>query len=122
MAIFTPVIIDAVEKTKERALEQREKKPILVDIRPENECMIIKNQKSTKNVSIVDFPSVKEIHKMQDFAKQFTPDSYSAQDYDAHINKAYDRARDEYVDEHAKHKHRKHHKKASKHFTATLVS
>jgi len=122
IAVFAPVIIDAIDKTKDRVCSASNKKPILVDIRPENECMVIKNQKSPHNVSIVDFPSVKDIHHMQDFTKQFAPSSYSVQDYNNNINKAYDRARDEYVDEHSKHKHRKHHKKATTYFTATLVS
>lgn len=122
LAVFTPVIIDAVEKTKDRALEHKEKKPILVDIRPEIECMVIKNQKSNKNVSIADFPTVKEIHKMREFTHDYKPDSYTAQEYDEHINDSYDRARNEYIDEHATHKHKKHHKKSSGNFKATLVS
>jgi len=123
LTVFTPVILDAIEKTKNRAQEPKEKKPILVDIRPEHECMIIKNQKSNQNVTVVDFPSVEEVHKMQEFAQKHTPHSYTAQEYDGHINKSYNRARDEYVDEHSKRKHHKrHHKKSSKHFTAVLVS
>lgn len=122
LAIFVPIILEAIENTKERAQETKNKKPILVDIRPEHECMIIKNQKYKYNVSVVDFPSVKDIHEMQNFARTYQPDSYSAQEYDAHINQSYDRARDEYVDEHSTHKHRKHHRKPSKHFTAILVS
>lgn len=122
VGIFTPVIIDAVEKTKERAQEPKEKKPILVDIRPEHECMIIKNQKSIKNVSVIDFPSVQEIYKMQDFAKQYAPDSYTAEEYDEHISKAYDRARDEYVEEHTKHKRTHKHKHHHHKFKAMLVS
>ncbi len=122
LTVFTPVILDAVEKTKDRAQEPKEKKPILVDIRPEHECMIIKNQKSKQNITVVDFPSVEEIHQMQELAQKHTPHSYTAQEYDEHINSSYDRARDEYVEEHSKHKHRKHHRKPSKHFKAILVS
>ncbi len=117
LTVFTPIILDAVEKTKDRAQEPKEKKPILVDIRPEHECMIIKNQKSNQNITVVDFPSVKEIHQMQELAKKHTPHSYSAQEYDDHIQHSYNRARDEY----AKHKRRKHHKQPSKHFKSLLV-
>ncbi len=123
LTVFTPVILDAVEKTKNRAQEPKEKKPILVDIRPEHECMIIKNQKSKQNVTVVDFPSVKEIHQMQDFAQKYMPESYTAEKYDERINHSYNRARDEYLDKHSKSKHRKHHhRKPSKCFKAILVS
>jgi len=124
VAIFTPVILDAIEKTKDRAQEPKEKKPILVDIRPEHECMIVKNQKSNKNVSVVEFPSVKEIYQMQDFAQQYAPDSYTPQEYDDHISQSYDRARDDFVERYAKHKkhHKHHHRKPGKCFRATLVS
>lgn len=121
LAVFTPVIIDAIDKIKDRAQEPREKKPILVDIRPEHECMVIKNQKSTKNVSVIDFPTVSEIHKMQDFAKQYAPDAYTAQEYDEHISRAYDKARDEYAPQ-KKHKSHKHKKNQHHKFNPMLVS
>ena len=86
--IFLPLVLDQVEDTLDRAQTPKPEKPIIFDIRPEYEQIIIKNQKSWKNVTVVDFLNPKIIHELKEMVKPYIPDCYTVETYNAHIAQA----------------------------------
>lgn len=90
--IFLPIILDQTENTLARAKNANPHKPIIMDIRPEYEHIIIKNQKSFKDVTIVPFPDKQEIQALSKMVDPYVPDVYSAEEYDYHIQQAAQKA------------------------------
>lgn len=86
--IFLPLVLDQIEDTLDRAQTPKPEKPIIFDIRPEYEQVIIKNQKSWKNVTLMDFLDKKTIKELQDMVEPYRPDYYTVENYNEHISKA----------------------------------
>ena len=86
-----PLILDAVHQFEDHVLFNT---PTLVDIRPEHEVMIIKNQKSKRSVVINEFLTHEKMEEIKKFAMQFRPlGAYTADEYEKHIQDALSMAR-----------------------------
>ena len=86
-----PIILDAVHQFDDHILFST---PTLIDIRPEHEVMIIKNQKSKRSVVINEFLTHEKMEEVKKFAMQFRPlGAYTADEYEAHIHDALSMAR-----------------------------
>lgn len=90
--IFIPLVLDLIEDTRERARTPNPSKPIIFDIRPEYEQIIIKNQKSWKNVTILEFFDKQTMQELKDMAEPYRPDDYSIKSYNKHIAQALQQA------------------------------
>lgn len=86
--IFIPLLLDQIEDTLDRAQTPKPEKPIIFDIRPEYEQVIIKNQKSWKNVTLMEFLDQKTIQELKDMVKPYIPDCYTVETYNTHIEEA----------------------------------
>jgi hypothetical protein len=86
--IFLPLVLDQVEDTLDRAQTPKPEKPIIFDVRPEYEQVIIKNQKSWKNVTIMDFLDQTTMQKLKDMVEAYRPDCYTVETYNEHIAQA----------------------------------
>lgn len=105
--IFLPYILDEVNANLCRAQNPNPIKPIIMDIRPEYEHMIIKNQKSWKDVTIVEFFDKQTIKELGDMTKPYVPDKYDIETYDDHIQRASEKAEYEQMQQNELHKGRK---------------
>lgn len=93
--IFLPLILDQVEDTLDRAQTPKPEKPIIYDIRPEYDQVIIKNQKSWKNVTVMEFFDKKTMQELKDMVKPYVPDNYTVETYNDQIAQALKKAQDE---------------------------
>lgn len=129
LVVFLPLILDNINKTLSRAQCPNPKKPITLDIRPEYEHMIIKNQKSWKNVTVTEFFDKQTMERLARMTDPYRPDNYTAEDYEYHIESALDKAQTEYDQSHYRHKGR-HRRRTQEHyphkskpfFPSTLIS
>lgn len=81
-----PIILDAVRNFDDQELFDT---PTLVDIRPEHEVMIIKNQKSKRSVVIGEFVPLNKLEKIKEMTMQFRPSgAYTVGEYKQHIQDA----------------------------------
>lgn len=80
-----PVILSAVHQFKDHELFNT---PTIVDIRPEHEIMIVKNQKSENVLLISEFIAEDKLEELKELSLKYTPDAYTAQAYDDHIENA----------------------------------
>lgn len=89
---FTPLIINELEKLN-NILPSPE--PIVVDLRPENNLMLIRPQQCTQLYAAVPLLSDEEFEYLKNVIKPFgfEPDTYSVQEYNKHIQLAYEHAR-----------------------------
>jgi hypothetical protein len=129
LVIFLPRLLKDLNETLSRAQCPNRKKPVIIDIRPEHEHMIIKNQKSWKNVTITEFFDQETMNRFAQMTEPYKPDNYTLEEYEYHIEMALDRAKTEYDQTHACHKgrHRRrtkeHHPHKTKPFIkSTLIS
>ncbi len=130
LLVFLPLILDQTEATLCRAQASNPNKPIIIDIRPEYEHIIIKNQKSWKDVTITEFFDIQTMKQLKKMAEPYVPDAYTIEDYQYHIEKALDQAKTDYDKDHYRHKgrHRRRRKKDHKahrrtpFMKATLIS
>ncbi len=116
LVIFLPLLLKNLNETLTRAQCPNHKKPIIIDIRPEHEHIIIKNQKSWKNVTIAEFFDQKTMDQFTKMTEPYKPDNYTLEDYEYHIELALDKAKTEYEKTHTCHKGR-HRRRTKEHHT-----
>jgi len=104
-ASFLPLIINCAEKFKKQSLEPEESQSIIIDLRPEFESIIVKNQGSSKNIATFKFPKPAMIERMKELSYKCAPKSYSLSKYNSHIDDAYIKSRNIYRSHYTK-KHR----------------
>ncbi len=92
LLVFLPLILATTEETLCRAQAANPKKPIIMDIRPTFEHIIVKNQKSWKDITITEFFDKATMERFAQMALPYVPDSYTNEEYDAHIACALDKA------------------------------
>jgi len=86
-----PLILDAVHQFEDHELYTT---PILIDIRPEHEIMIVKNQKSQRSVVVGEFIPSDKLEALKQYSLQFRPpDPYTTIEYEKHIEVALDLAK-----------------------------
>ncbi len=124
-----PLILHQTEATLCRAQTPNPHKPIIIDIRPEYEHIIIKNQKSWRDVTITEFFDKQTMTRLAEMTKPYVPDEYTAEEYEYHIEQALDKAKTDYDTHHCRHKgrHRRRKKQRKTHrkapfMKATLIS
>jgi hypothetical protein len=106
--IFVPLVLDQIEDTIDRAKTPNPCKPIIFDIRPEYEQVIIKNQKSWKNITLMEFFDHDTMKQLKEMVEPYRPECYDVQAYNAHIAAALEKATKEKIKVYrAKAKHRK---------------
>lgn len=94
-----PLIIDAAHQFEDQDLFDT---PILVDIRPEHEIIIVKNQKSTRSIVVGEFIPLDKLEKLKEFSLRFRPSTpYTAQEYTDHIHQALETAKRLHAEEDA---------------------
>lgn len=93
---LVPIITQAALNFEERILFE---KPTLIDIRPEHEIILIKNQKSRNVLSITPFLTRQEFDALKKKVMAFAPANYTAEIYSGQIKTAYDAALDEHQKE-----------------------
>jgi len=91
VAVFIPLILREADNFEEK---ERFTKPTLIDIRPQQEVIIVKNQKSNTVLNVSQFLPEQEFKKLGEQILQFKPEGLTAEKYNAHIRMAYDRAQD----------------------------
>jgi len=84
-----PIILQVVNDFQEKSLF---KKPTLIDIRPEHEIMVIKNQKSQRVLTFARFLTHEEMKKLAQRVLCYAPDHYTAPMYNDRIQAACDQA------------------------------
>lgn len=92
LLIFLPLIIRTTEDTITRAQTPNTKKPIIMDLRPEFQHIIVKNQKSWKNITITEFFDKATMQTLIDMCTPYIPDNYTLEEYEYHIEQAMERA------------------------------
>jgi hypothetical protein len=86
-----PLIIDAAHQFEDQDLFDT---PTLVDIRPEHEIMIVKNQKSSRSVVVGEFIPLDKLEEIKQYSMRFRPtEAYTAAEYTQHIQDALDTAK-----------------------------
>jgi hypothetical protein len=128
--IFLPYLLDQANQNLCRAQAPNPKQPIIMDIRPEYEHMIIKNQKSWKDVTIVEFFNQQTINKLKEMVKPYIPDCYDIEEYDEHIEASLEKAKQDKEKRDTIYKGRKRRRRAERKyrkkkrhpFSATLIS
>jgi hypothetical protein len=81
-----PIILDAVHQFEDHELFNT---PTLVDIRPQHEIMIVKNQKSRRSIVIGEFIPQDKLTELKRFSLKFKPTTpYTAVEYTEHIQDA----------------------------------
>ncbi len=92
-AALIPLIVKEAQDFQERAWYDR---PTLMDIRPEHEMMIIKNQASREVLRVFRFLPLSEMKLLHNKVLAYKPEEYTEELYDAAIKRAYMTAFDEY--------------------------
>ncbi len=67
--------------------------PVIIDIRPEHETMLIKQRKHNKFTKIVPFVSQADLERLNSIAYQVQPDQYDNEEYNNHIYSAMRKAK-----------------------------
>jgi hypothetical protein len=100
-AVVVPLIARYVENFQER---MRFAKPTLIDIRPQQEVVLVRNQKSKKVLVFCKFLPKVEMEQLAQEIMQYKPVDYNACQYNGHIHDALVQAQEmRVVKEHAKH-------------------
>lgn len=92
LLVFMPLVIRAAQTSQMQA--PKPQKPIVMDLRPEYQQIIVKNQKSWKNITITEFFDKKTIQLLIDMCKPYIPDNYSSDEYEYHIQQAMENAQE----------------------------
>jgi len=79
-------------------------KPTLIDIRPEQEVILIRNQKSKKMLTIAQFLPKSELNRLGKQVMQYKPEIYNQELYFGGIQKALQQAQDMHSQKVKKHK------------------
>ncbi len=93
---IAPFILKTVQEIEDLLSPEN---PVVFDIRPEHGVTLIKNVKNQKFYKIVDFISNQELTKLQDKAELYAPENYTAQEYEEHVQIAFDKAHEIYKHE-----------------------
>lgn len=91
IASILPVILKGVNDFEDRIHFD---KPTLIDIRPEHEIMIIKNQKSMRVVTIANFLPTEQFNTLRQDIRKYAPDNYTLDIYNGRINQHHKTAKD----------------------------
>lgn len=105
---LVPIIVKAGHAFEEHLLFE---KPTLIDIRPQHELILIKNQKSKRVLTIAPFFSLQEFEELKAKVLAYMPENYTSEAYMARIVDAHMAAKEEHADYH---KHLREEKKARK--------
>ncbi|HEV2601151.1 MAG TPA: hypothetical protein VGT41_02535 [Candidatus Babeliales bacterium] len=92
-AALTPLIVHYAQNFQER---NRFEKPTLIDIRPDQEVVLIRNQKSRKILNLGRFLPVEEINNIKTTIAQYAPEDYTGEKYNGAIRTAYLQAQEWY--------------------------
>jgi hypothetical protein len=90
-AILVPLIARYAENFQERS---RYEKPTLIDIRPQQEVVLTRNQKSKKAIVFGKFLPKAELNQLKETIMLYAPLEYTDQDYNAHIQEAFLKAQE----------------------------
>lgn len=90
---FIPIIIQSALDFEEKSLFE---KPTLIDIRPEHELILIKNQKSHRVLTVKPFLTPEAFEKLKQDVISCTPENFTAEYYTSRIVDAYSKAKDEH--------------------------
>ena len=88
-ASLIPLIVREAHNFEEKKWFE---KPTLIDIRPEQEVVLIRNQKSKKTLTIAEFLPKAELKKLGDLALRYEPAGYTNELYCGGIKTAYNQA------------------------------
>jgi hypothetical protein len=99
MVVFTPLIIAAATQFKERGLAH-DKRPILVDMRVEDEMMIVRDPHHVRPADIVPFFTLDQMNSMRALAKPYVPHSHTCEEVALHTDGAYDQAKKQHREKH----------------------
>jgi hypothetical protein len=91
--IFLPLVlhhIDQMVAQYSACFDPR--KQIILDIRPERQHMLLRYQTGWKDALCVPFPKKEVVDELKAMTKAYEPTSYTAEDYDYHIQLAIDKA------------------------------
>jgi hypothetical protein len=78
-AALIPLIVHLAGNFQEKTSFE---KPTLIDIRPEQEIVLIRNQKSKKMLTIAQFLPREELNRLSKKVNLFRPDNYTRQRYE----------------------------------------
>lgn len=95
-AALVPLIARYAYNFQERMLFQ---KPTLIDIRPEQEVVLVRNQKCKKTIVLGKFLPQQELEQLKEKVLLYAPDNYSAGLYNGAIRTSYLQAREWHVQE-----------------------
>lgn len=96
LLVLLPLILNTTEETLSRAQTANVKKPIIMDIRPTYEHIIVKNQKSWRDITITEFFDKTIMEKLAQMCEPYIPDDYTNEEYDTHIACAQEQAETDY--------------------------
>jgi hypothetical protein len=91
-AALVPMIVQATNYFEETDMFQ---KPTLIDIRPEHELIVIKNQKSQRVLTIAKFLSKDEFEQLKTEILKYAPEEYTPELYNGRIQVALLEAQEE---------------------------
>jgi len=89
---FVPLIINELKKRKECIKPY----PVIVDIRPEVNVMLIKQRKRNKLEDIAPFISHQEMERLKSYAYAVEPEKHNAETYSSHIAHAFNTAQEQF--------------------------
>jgi hypothetical protein len=90
-AALIPLIVKEAHHFQDKCWFER---PTLIDIRPEHELVIIKNQRSKKTLTFAPFLPLDEQHKAAETIMHFKPDNFTQERYNECIVTAHDNAKE----------------------------
>jgi len=82
--------------------------PLIADIRPEQEIMIIKQHKKNNLTKVFPFIAKKDLDHYGQIARNIAPQNYTQKNYDQHIFKAFYKAQQQQYSKHPKNTTAKH--------------
>ncbi len=94
---LVPIIVKAAHAFDEHKLFE---KPTLIDIRPQHELILIKNQKSKRVLTVAPFFTAQEFEDLTSKVLMYQPDNYTAEYYMSRIVDAHTTAKEEHVGYH----------------------
>ena len=109
--IVLPYVLHHIQQVEDQLINPH---PVIVDIRPEHEIMLIKQRKRNKFTKIVPFISKQELARLSDIAYQTQPDNFDAEEYNDRIQVALQQAKDFYEVNKPVATHKKMHKRNSR--------
>lgn len=103
---LVPFILKTVQEIEHLLVPQY---PVIFDMRPEHGITLIKNVKNKPFYKVVDFIPHDDLIKLQEKAKTYAPENYTAEAYDQCVHTAYTQAHNFYQNEWSLQARRKQH-------------